>query len=94
MELSLKKYGRVFNSWVENGVYTYIYIYTHRRKQNHPLKIRVGKIRGGGDYASKYGIYIYMCVCVCVCVCVRVGGGAFENSKFWQIGYTRKTISA
>jgi len=24
--------------------------------QNHPLKIRVRKIRGGGNYASKYGI--------------------------------------
>jgi hypothetical protein len=23
---------------------------------NHPLKIRVRKIRGGGNYASKYGI--------------------------------------
>jgi len=26
--------------------------------QNHPLKIRVGKIRGGANYASKYGNYI------------------------------------
>ena len=25
--------------------------------QNHPLKIRVRKIRGGGNYASKYGNY-------------------------------------
>jgi len=24
--------------------------------QNHPLKIGVRKIRGGGNYASKYGI--------------------------------------
>jgi len=23
--------------------------------QNHPLKIRVRKIRGGGNYSSKYG---------------------------------------
>jgi hypothetical protein len=25
--------------------------------QNHPLKIRVRNIRGGANYASKYGIY-------------------------------------
>ena len=27
-----------------------------REIQNHPLKIRVRKIRGGGNYASKYGM--------------------------------------
>jgi hypothetical protein len=26
------------------------------------LKIRVRKIRGGANYASKYGVYIYICI--------------------------------
>ena len=36
--------------------------------QNHPLKIRVRKIRGGGNYASKYGSLVSQ-------ECVHLGRG-------------------
>ena len=41
------------------------------------------KIRGGGNYASKYGIYIYIYVCVCVCVRVCMFVYVFVSHNLW-----------
>jgi hypothetical protein len=43
--------------------------------QKHPLKIRVRKICGGANYASRCGVYVCVCACVRVCVCVLGGKG-------------------